>query len=88
LEFGEHIGSLMDLIENLKGTDWEPGKNEKNSFTSSPKFKRKKSKAFSTQTDTPVISWGYLFIQKDFTRLVTLFQGTCKAPSIFNPVCI
>ncbi len=38
----------MELIGNLKGTHWEPGKNEKKSFPPPLKFKRKKSKAFST----------------------------------------
>ncbi len=38
LEFGEHIGSLMELIGNLKGTHWEAGKNEQKIIPPAPQI--------------------------------------------------
>jgi hypothetical protein len=46
---GEHIGNLMgthwELKGDIMGTNGEPGKNEKKTFTPSLKLKKKKSKA-------------------------------------------
>jgi hypothetical protein len=68
---GNGIHTVQPIVVSMSPLCWR-----RNTLGTREKWKKILPPAPQMRTHTPIISWGYLFIQTDFTRLVTLFQGT------------